>query len=620
MKRILAILALTSCLQSFGQGGNYLTAEEAVEILLGDGIVATNITFTGSAVQLGEIFGFEGTNFPLGEGVILSSADVLNVVPPGNFNEVPFGEGISGDQDLLDIANSVPPLIGQNFFVGSVNDLAILEFDFTPTGDSLKFNYSFGSDEYLTWINSSFNDVFAFLLSGPGITGPYNSPPGFPDGAINIAYVPGSDPLLPITISSVNPNINSQYYIDNPNNEGFAINGHTVSIQAEAQVICGETYHIKLAIGDGSDTALESIVVLEAGSFSSNALSIESGVVDPPVFLPGNTVLEGCVDGFFTIFQPNINTADTLTIVVTGSATSGSDFEPLPIEVIIPEGEISVQVPLNPLYDSVTEGTESITVQYTYVNSCGDADTATATMFIQDYIDMVVSIDDEFICPGANVQLNATPTGGAPNFQYSWSTGQSSSSVTFDADDVEGSGEFTVTVSDYCQNEVTETFIITEPDPFEVQDSVDFCLGLETGDMVTGGAQPYEYDFDTLALALSGSDAFIALQAGTFFIDVEDQCGQDETIYVEVVECDTKIPNIFTPVGSNEYNDTFVIEGIEGFPKSKLTVYNRWGNIVYENDKYDNKWRAEDLPGGTYFYIFNRSDGENYSGYVMIVR
>jgi gliding motility-associated-like protein len=620
MKYFLFIIFSITGFQSFSQSVNYLTPEEAVALLLGEGIVASNITYSGSAVQIGEIAGFDGSGFPIGDGVILSAADVVNVLPPGNFNEVPFGEGISGDQDLLDIANSVPPLIGQFFSVGSVNDMSILEFDFTPTGDSLMFNYSFGSDEYLAWVNSSFNDVFAFLLSGPGITGPYDAPAGFPDGAINIAFLPNSDPELPITISSVNNVLNSEYYIDNPNNIGFAINGYTVSLQAVAQVQCGQTYHIKLAIADGSDTALESIVVLEAGSFSSNALNIVGGVENAPAFLPGNTVLEGCVDGFFTIFQPNINVADTLNLIVSGTSTSGLDFEPFPATVIIPEGSLSIELPLIPLADNLDEGTETVTIQYFYLNSCGDADTATATMNIQNYSYMVLDLEDVFICPGENANVNATPDGGAPSFSYSWSTGQSSSSVSFDAEDIDESTEISVTVDDYCDNTVTETFILTEPAPFEVQDSVDFCLGLETGDMVIGGASPYEYEFDTLGLAYLGNDKFTALIPGFYVIEVTDQCGQSEDILVEVVECDTFIPNVFTPEGSSEYNQFFVIQGIEGFPKSKLTVYNRWGNMVYESENYSNKWKADDLPGGTYFYIFNRSDGENYSGHLTVLK
>ena len=40
------------------------------------------------------------------------------------------------DPDLLTVANSVPPLIGQTFTVSSINDVAVLELDFVPT-DSL---------------------------------------------------------------------------------------------------------------------------------------------------------------------------------------------------------------------------------------------------------------------------------------------------------------------------------------------------------------------------------------------------------------------------------------------------------------------------------------------------
>jgi hypothetical protein len=42
--------------------------------------------------------------------------------------------------------------------------------------------------------------------------------------------------------------------------------------------------------------------------------------------------------------------------------------------------------------------------------------------------------------------------------------------------------------------------------------------------------------------------------------------------------------------------------------------------MVYESENYSNKWKADDLPGGTYFYIFNRSDGENYSGHLTVLK
>ena len=49
---------------------------------------------------------------------------------------------------MLAVANSVPGMIGQIFTVSSINDVAILEFDFVPTSDSMEFRYAFGSQEY----------------------------------------------------------------------------------------------------------------------------------------------------------------------------------------------------------------------------------------------------------------------------------------------------------------------------------------------------------------------------------------------------------------------------------------------------------------------------------------
>jgi gliding motility-associated-like protein/uncharacterized repeat protein (TIGR01451 family) len=71
------------------------------------------------------------------------------------------------------------------------------------------------------------------------------------------------------------------------------------------------------------------------------------------------------------------------------------------------------------------------------------------------------------------------------------------------------------------------------------------------------------------------------------------------------------IPEAFTPNGDGK-NDFFVIKGITG-TENTLTIYNRWGNIVYKMDNYDNTWEGmpnvggtlgnSKLPQGTYYYI-----------------
>ena len=94
-----------------------------------------------------------------------------------------------------------------------------------------------------------------------------------------------------------------------------------------------------------------------------------------------------------------------------------------------------------------------------------------------------------------------------------------------------------------------------------------------------------------------------------------------EAIATIVIESkDLFIPNIFTPDGDGT-NDTFEIVGIEHFDRISLLVINRWGNEVYRNDSYDNKWNGHGLNNGTYYYIITTyKDGrsEVIKGWVMI--
>ena len=149
------------------------------DLLLGTGVTASNITSIGDPVQLAEVSDTSGL-FSVESGLVLSSGDP-NRLADCAADANPTGlSGAFSDADLLSVANSVPPLIGQSFTVGGVYDGCVLEFDFVAVGDSISFNYVFGSDEYLTYVNTQYNDIFAFFLSGPGITGPYASPASFP--------------------------------------------------------------------------------------------------------------------------------------------------------------------------------------------------------------------------------------------------------------------------------------------------------------------------------------------------------------------------------------------------------------------------------------------------------
>ena len=76
----------------------------------------------------------------------------------------------------------------------------------------------------------------------------------------------------------------------------------------------------------------------------------------------------------------------------------------------------------------------------------------------------------------------------------------------------------------------------------------------------------------------------------------------------------------------NANNDAFQIIDITKFPGSTLTVYNRWGNIIYSSSNYQNDWSPskDEVADGSYYYILGQKfpDGtmENHSGYITILR
>ena len=292
-----------------------MVPSEAVAMLMGSDGNAANIQFTGDPIQLGWVYNAPG-NFETQNGLILSTSHVQNFIPNSLLGE-PISP-VNSENDLLSIANSVPPLIGQNFTVEAVNDVAILEFDFVAPSEILIVNFTYGSDEYLAYVNSQYNDVFAFLFSGPGISGQYSAPAAFPDGSTNLAIVPSSNPPLPITISSINNQVNAQFYNDNQgntNNPGLSLTGYTSQITTATQLIPGQTYHLKIAIADGSDNSLKSQVVLNL-SFDESTLNAGCTLLNACNYNPtanfddGSCTFPGCTDSSAFNFDAAAGCAD----------------------------------------------------------------------------------------------------------------------------------------------------------------------------------------------------------------------------------------------------------------------------------------------------------------------
>jgi len=136
-------------------------------------------------------------------------------------------------------------------------DAATLTFDFTlPAAGAphdLVVKYVFASEEYIDWINTAFNDVFYYELDGT-----------------NIALTPGTN--NPVTINTINPNVNNALYINNVVNANLfpvagadhSFDGYTVVLMAEAMGVTAGQHTMKFAVGDIADGLLDAAVFIEA--------------------------------------------------------------------------------------------------------------------------------------------------------------------------------------------------------------------------------------------------------------------------------------------------------------------------------------------------------------------
>lgn len=212
------------------------------------------------------------TDFPFNSGIVMTTGNITAAAGPNSSgsHSSPNNDGTTDAQLQALISN---PLQG----------LSKIEFDFISISGYVSFEYVFGSEEYPEFVCSSFNDVFAFFITGPDVLTGVNT-------TKNIALIPGT--TLPVTINTLNngtsagsaSNCNLNYssfycaastgagiqfdgFTVIPANSPEAIDGQRSGLFAKGYVLPCTEYHMKLAIANAQDNSYDSGVFLKEGSF-----------------------------------------------------------------------------------------------------------------------------------------------------------------------------------------------------------------------------------------------------------------------------------------------------------------------------------------------------------------
>lgn len=308
--------------------------------LAGPGVTVSNLE-RNCATGASGFYNSLTANVGIDSGIALTSGSLLGTIGPNNNGSTTTGNLYDGDADLDAL---IPGYM--------TYDACYIEFDMTVASDTVKISYVFGSEEYLEYVGSGFNDVFAFWVSGPGIPEP-----------VNIATVPGTD--VPVAINNVNPLSYPEYFIENGSGweEPFSIDsfyiqydGMTVVMNGAIAVTAGETYHMKIAVADAGDMVLDSGVFLKTGSLGS--LRMGTGYYGDGDAL---VAAEECSNGYieFTNFVPS-DLDLVIDYSISGTAEPGIDYEVIAEQIIIPAGMSTAVLPIIPIADGDDEDVETI--------------------------------------------------------------------------------------------------------------------------------------------------------------------------------------------------------------------------------------------------------------------
>lgn len=616
------------------------------EALLGNGIIIKNGKFNRSknAIQTAQIGTFEladkTSDFPFKRGLVLTTGEVSvaegpNTIPD-RMRPIPPEMMAEPDNDLLTLTTKDATL----------NSTTILEFDFLTPSSSFEFHYIFASEEYPESVCTQWNDVFAFFLTG-------KDPVTQQITTKNIAVIPGTS--IPVSINTINGGVMgewghekdcvsldySEYYIDNTNGTATEFDGYTIPLIAGADVIPCETYHMKLSIANVNQNAYDSGVFIDESSFSG--LSIRYDVLYDKDY---DTLVEGCNNARLKIsFDKPLEYSIPIQVSTSGSAMSNSDFLPLPSPLIASAGDTVLYIDIVTLADDVVEGTEFLKVglDMKFCNTFFHEDfefpikefyTQIKDTFCENesyrYGDEILTQPGEYhyhytsslgcdsvvvltltMAPAVTIDIQPkTYVFCRDEFQpfaikldddyakYEWSDGSSDAQLQ-----ITDAGTYSVIVSNSfgCSASDEVSVVINEqPSLTLVCTPEDFCEAMQAVLEAVTDADNFLWNTGAMTRSIDVDKPGYYQVTAT-----REGCSTSQSITLPTCPCKVYIPNSFTPDGDG-LNDLFVPVFFSDCERSSMSIFNRFGELIYYTDDatlpWDGTYKGSEMPNGVYIY------------------
>ena len=247
--------------------------------------------------------------------------------------------------------------------------------------------------------------------------------------------------------------------------------------------------------------------------------------------------------------------------------------------------------------------------------------------------DLTIRSDNCGLSEGAITGIRAS---GKDPISYHWTNEQGQ--VLSRQPDLTGLGEglykLHITDGTGCERSVTYNIrnnTQTIPDP-DIAD-IELCSAGPAFLLVANVSADYGYKLYESAASTRPLDV---QSSGRFIVDVQEErsfyvsqflgtCESNRReVKIRLGTAAVKIPKAFSPNGDGQ-NDTWILKGIENYPRPDVQIFNRYGEKIYSSISYstpfDGNHRGSPLPVGTYYYIIRlSSDCRNITGNLVIIR
>ena len=571
----------------------------------------------------------------------LTTTIIVNSTPTVGIASVSSNTICSGNSSIITPS-------GANSYTLQPNNTSGTSFTVSPTATTI---YTISGSSTLACVSTA--------ITNPTLTITVNTTP-----TVGIASV-SSNTICSGNSSIITPSGASSYTLQPNNTSGTSFTVSPTSttiytISGSSTVACVSTAITNPTLSitvDTSPTVGIASVVNNTICSGASAIITPSGAVSYTL-LPNNTTgtsftitpisttiytisgisAAGCTSSLTSnpTVTITVSTTPTVTILSANNTTPCAGTS----ATIIPNGASTYTLlPTNAVGTSFTVA-PTVTTTYTLVgvNALGCLSNATNNPTIQitsGIIPIQPASINNITCNGYNDgNIGLSILGGMATYSFTWSNSASTPTISGLA-----SGNYSVIILSANSCTLAQTFTISEPSGIALTSGTLIgasCQQNATGSInlsLIGGTPAYQVNWSNGFSGLSNSN----FPSGVYTATVTDQnnCKKQfvftvDTLSISNSQCvDLLIPEVISPNGDGK-NDFLVITKIEAFPNNILSIFNRWGSLVYQKKAYSNDWSGKAnvsdafgnglLPSGTYFIVLDFGDevSKPYNGYIEL--